>query len=167
MKLETLNTIKARCTMEGDCWLWPSSSNPHGKPEAPKVRHAGKVVKVRRVVRELVDGRPIPGKLEAVARCDNRLCVSPECSIKVSTKRSRQIQIERGHLNTPAAIAKRTATRRAASRFPEEVIEQVRNSPESCAKAAAKAGMSKGHAHAVRTGEWRARANNPFAGLMA
>lgn len=166
-KLETLETIKARCTTEGDCWIWPARAKRNGKTEAPVCRHGGKVVKVRRLVRELADGKPVPSKLDVPSRCGNRLCVSPKCSLKVSIKRSRQMQIERGHLNDPASIAKRAATRRATSRFSEADIEQVRTSTESCAKAGAAVGMTKAYAHAVRTGLWRSTANNPFAGLMA
>ncbi len=166
MKLETLDTIKARCTLEGDCWLWPASAKPHAKPRTPAVRHNGKTVAVRRLARELADGRPIPHKLEAVARCANLRCVSPECSMKVSTKRSRQIQIERGHLVNAASMAKRAATLSATSKFSEVVIEQARTAQGSTRKVAAELGMHHTYVHYLRQGKARQAHRNPFAGLL-
>lgn len=166
MKLETLDTIKARCTLEGDCWLWPKSTRPNAKPRTPNVRHNGKEVGVRRLVRELADGRPIPHKLEAVARCANLLCVSPQCSMKVSTKRCRQIQIERGHLVNAASKAKRAATLSATSKYSDAVIEQARTAPGSVRQVAAELGMHFTYVHYLRHGKARQAHRNPFAGLL-
>ncbi len=167
MKTHTLESIKARCTVDGPCWIWPASSKPRRKPWAPAVRHEGKMIAVRRLARMLADGKAVPRNLDVVAHCDIKRCVSPECSFKATGKRRRQIHMERGRFVNAATRAKGTATQHARSKFSEEVIQQARTSTGSLREVGAALGMHPTTVHYLRAGTLRRAFNNPFAGLMA
>lgn len=166
MKTHTLDTIKALCTVDGSCWIWPAtSSNAAGRPKPPTVKHQGKKTYVRRLARALADGRPVQRNLDVMADCGNKRCVSPECSFKATGARRRQINIERGlHFNA-ATQAKAVAIQRARSKFSEELIERARTSTGSHRQVGAALGMHPTTVHYVRKGVLRSSPSNPFADL--
>lgn len=166
MKTHTLESIKARCTVDGLCWIWPATGTTR-KSAAPTVKHKGKKIAVRRLARTLADGKRVPRNLDVVAHCDNKRCVSPECSFKATGKRRRQIHMERGRFVNAATRAKGTATQHARSKFSKDVIEQARTSTGSLRKVGAELGMHPTTVHYLRTGTLRRAFNNPFAGLLA
>lgn len=166
MKTHTLESIKARCTVDGPCWIWPTTGKPRRRPQAPTVKHEGKQTYVRRLARMLADRKPVPRNREVVTHCDNLRCVSPECSFKVTGKRRRQIRMERGRFVNAATIAKGIATVHARSKFSEHVIQLARTSTGSLREVGAALGMHPTTVHYVRKGTLRMAANNPFAGLQ-
>ena len=149
----TLEGIKARCVTEGDCWLWQGASDGHGRAN---MRRDGRSVPVRRVVRELVDGQPIPTGKRVAAKCGDKECVSPECSVIVSHKVALRMAAKRGAYGNLSRTMKGMATKRASSKFSEEVIALVRAHPGTSKEAAAANGMSVSHAKAIRRGVARA-----------
>ena len=73
-RIHTVATLHSRCIEEGDCWIWQGACDGHGKPQ---VRHLGKTVYVRRLMRELKDGRRIPTGKVVACKCGMDKCVSP------------------------------------------------------------------------------------------
>ena len=149
----TLEGIKARCVTEGDCWLWQGASDGHGRAN---MRRDGRSVPVRRVVRELVDGQPIPTGKRVAAKCWVKECVSPECSVIVSHKVALRMAAKRGAYGNLSRTMKGMATKRASAKFSEDVIALVRAQPGTSKEAAAANGMSVSHAKAIRRGVARA-----------
>lgn len=164
MKAWTLDLIKANCVTEGNCWIWQAGCKDSG---APVCRHNGKVRTVRRLARELADGKHIPGKREVAAQCGDLRCVSPSCSVKVLTKRRCEMAAANGSFDLPARTAKRMLQQRAASKFSEELIEHARTTVGTCAQIAAATGISLGYVKDIRRGVARRSLANPFAGLLA
>ena len=90
---ERLKLIQSRCTEDGPCWIWLGATDGHGRPQ---MRHEGRTTYVRRVVRALADGAPVPAKRVVASRCGNKGCVSPECSVVATHKQKAQFGAERG-----------------------------------------------------------------------
>ncbi len=164
IKTHTLESLHARCVEEGDCLLWQGGCDGHGRPQC---RHGGKTCYVRRVMRELVDGKPVPTGRVVPASCGNRLCVSPKCSEVGTDKRRAQLAAQRGAFSSAAKTARMVATKARRSDYPDALVDQVRRHPGPASAAAALVGMSLSHAKAIRRGASRiGTARNPFAGLM-
>jgi len=161
---QTIERITANCVEEGDCLLWQGGCDGHGRPQC---RHGGKTCYVRRVMRELVDGRAVPPGRVVPAACGNRLCVSPRCSEVGTDKRRAELAAKRGAYRSAAKIARMVATKARRSDYPDALVDQVRRHPGPARAAAALAGMSVSHAKSIRRGaSRRGTARNPFAGLM-
>ena len=162
---QTIARLSARCVEEGDCLIWQGGLDGHGRPQC---RHQGKTCYVRRVMRELSDGKPVPQGRVVAAKCGNALCVSPACSVVGTDKHRAQLAAQRGAYRSAAKFARIAVTKAKRSRFPDDVVNQVRQHPGPATAAAASVGMSLSHAKAIRRGTARATSvRNPFAGLMA
>lgn len=161
---EHLRLIKSRCTEEGTCWLWTGAQDGHGRPQ---MRHDGKVVYVRRLVRELADGKPIPPGLVAAAHCGQKLCVSPLCSCVATDKQRAQMAAVRGVFGGATRTRKMTATKHANSRITADMVQRIRLAPPPCSRIASEVGVSVSHVKAIRRGTARRDLGNPFAGLVA
>lgn len=162
---KTIASLTARCLEEGDCLIWQGGLDGHGRPQC---RHGGKTRYVRRVMRELTDGKPVPRNRVVAAECGNVLCVSPACSEVATDKRRGELASARGAYTSAAKTARMVVTKAARSQFDETIIARVRQHPGPSTKAAAEAGMSVNHAKAIRRGAARTLNNrNIFGGLMA
>jgi hypothetical protein len=69
---ETLKRIKARCTMDGSCWIWPMAKDGR----SPEINVRGRIVKVRRYLLAL-NGVDLRGKRASVC-CGSKACVNPD-----------------------------------------------------------------------------------------
>lgn len=163
-EIVNLEIIKGRCIEEGDCWLWDGALDGHGRPQK---RHEGKTVYVRRLVRELADGKPVPRSLVVAAKCGQKLCVSPQCSVSATTKRKAQMAADRGAYNNPAKAAKMIVMKRAKSWITEDLVNQIRVAPAPASRIAKETGVSLSHVKAIRNGSARRDFSSPFAGLLA
>lgn len=162
--IQTLESIQTRCILEGDCWLWTGGLDGHGRPQC---KHQGKVWYVRRLARELTDGKPLQRNLVVACECGQKLCVSPHCSVAVSSKTRARMAVARGSYSRPDKIAKSTMAIRAKSRFSEDLIQRVRTMPPPCTAISAETGISLSHVKSIRRGTARVPFSNPFAGLGA
>jgi len=160
---ENLALIRSNCTEEGNCWLWNGGLDGHGRPQK---RHKGKTVYVRRVVRELADGEPVPPHLVVPASCGNKLCVSPECSCRATHKTRATMAAKRGAYNNAAKTAKQTAAKRAKSWITEDMVEHIRAAPGPASRIAEQTKVSLSHVKAIRRGDARRPLANPFGGLF-
>lgn len=161
---EHLARIRGNCTEEGQCWLWNGGLDGHGRPQK---RHNGKTAYVRRVVRELADGQPVPSHLVVPASCGHKLCVSPHCSSRATHKTKAVMAAKRGAYNNAAKAAKQTASKRAKSWITEEMVEQIRMADGPATRIAAETGVSHSHVKAIRRGASRKPLASPFTGLGA
>jgi hypothetical protein len=160
MKIED---VKQFCEIEGTCWIWTKGCDGRGKPQ---MRLDGRPQYARRVMRAQADGKPIAPRYVVTSTCNNLLCVSPHCSIKVSKQTSARMAGARGAFSHPAKIARMVATKASKSKYSAELIQIVRESQGSASSIATNAGMSLSHAKAIRTGASRRDNTNPFAQLM-
>ena len=161
---EQIRLLKSRCEEEGDCWLWTGAQDGHGRAQT---RHGGKVVYVRRLVRELTDGKPIPTGFVVAAFCGNNLCISPACSCVATKKERAQMAAARGAFGGAIRTRNMTATKQANSRITQELVQRIRLAPPPCSRIAQDVGVSLSHVKAIRRGTARRDLGNPFAGLMA
>lgn len=161
---ERLKLIKSRCTEEGRCWMWTGAQDGHGRPQ---MRHDGKVVYVRRLVRELTDGQPVPKGFVAAASCGQKLCVSPHCSCVATHKQRAQMAAARGAFGGATRTRKMTATKHAKSRITADMVQAIRLAPPPCSRIESEVGVSLSHVKAIRRGTARRDLGNPFAGLVA
>lgn len=165
MKLETIESIHARCTEVGDCWEWNGCTNKHGHPS---VRHDGKSWLVRRLVVLLTKGQ-VKSNLRAVTKCENKLCVNPA---HIVLKTHRQIMIRQGELGKLSdikRIAKIAATKRAKyAKITMDDARAIRASTETIEQASKRYNLHPSKIHSIRTHKcWREFSGNPFVGLGA
>lgn len=162
--MTAIKEIKSRCDEVGNCWFWNGSLDGHGRPQK---RHKGKTVYVRRLVRELADGKPVPRSLVVAAECGHKLCVSPECSVATTTRRKAQMAAKRGAYSSPAKAAKMAVMKRSQSWITDELVDQIRVAPGPASRIAAETKVSLSHVKAIRRGDARRPIGTPFAGLGA
>lgn len=153
MKLET---IYSKCEEVGECLEWQGYVTKHGEPVTSSK-------KIRRLVWEQTNG-PIPSHLVVTygLKCNN-LCL---CHLRLTTKQAVTRRTGKlGKFSTPERIAAITLGRRKNAKYPQELVEQIRNSPLTPLQAAEHFGVSRGYVYKVRAG-MRRDLCNPFAGLF-
>lgn len=158
----TVATLHSRCIEEGDCWIWQGATDGHGKPQ---VRHHGATMYVRRLVRELADGRKIPTGKVVACKCGTAKCVAPAHMVITNHQGRADLAKARGAYLGISRQVKMANTKRAQSHITEQVVQAIRNA-DSSRQAASQFGVSLSHCKAIRRGTARVGAN-PFAGLMA
>lgn len=72
----TLDTVRNRCTEEGECWLWDQSLNSCGYPQACI---DGKNTRVQRYIFAVLLGRRLQSRWVVTAKCRNKRCCAPDC----------------------------------------------------------------------------------------
>lgn len=161
MKMEelTLEWLQERVFERDGCWIWKGATSADGTN--PKCKVNGKSAYVRRVVYQLVRGKPIPSGFVGGVSCDCHLCVHPEHVIA-----KRPGKDLKGRKQPASVVIKIANTRRANSNIPHEVIQKILEGNESIREATKKYGVSHSYIGALRRGEWRKDFSNPFAGLM-
>ncbi len=159
----TLQSLQSRCLEIGECWIWQGGIDAQGRPQT---RHGGKVVYVRRLARELADGKPMPRRLQAAAHCGDHLCVSPHCSYRATPQQRARAAAQRGAYSDAAKIRRSTHTVRARSHITEALVAQVRAATPPCSAIAAATGISLSHVKAIRSGRARRDFSNPFDALL-
>lgn len=156
--------IKSRCDEVGECWIWNGALDGHGRPQK---RHEGKTVYVRRLVRELADGKPVPADKVVPASCGCKKCVSPKCSSITTTREKAVMAARRGVYSSPAKLARMVLTVRAKSHISDELVERIRASDGPCSRISAETKVSLSHVKAIRRLAARKPMSSPFAGLGA
>jgi hypothetical protein len=160
---QTVESLRARCVEEGDCWIWKGCTDSHGRPQA---RHNGMVQYVRRLLRELTDGKPVPSNKMVPCLCGQSLCVSPACSLVTDSQGKARLASQRGAFNRPDKLLRMVATMRAKSPITDALVGQIRTAEGPCSRIAAETGVSLSHVKAIRRGAARKDYSSPFAGLF-
>lgn len=160
-KMHTLNSIRSKCVVDGDCWLWATKTK-----HEPQVRHGGRTRYARNLVRELTDGKPVPRGRGVSSKCETRNCVSPTCGVITTHATRNKLMGAQGKRSSSQKGMRIAMARRAQSRYSDEVVEYVRNAAPPCRLIAEATGMSLSYIRAIRQGVLRKDYSNPFVALM-
>lgn len=152
-----LDEIYRECEEVGDCLEWQGYVTKHGEPVRSEK-------KIRRLVWEQTQG-PIPDGM--VVTYGDKCASTCLCHLKLTTKR--QIARRTGKLggfSSPERVAAITLGRRKNSKYPQELVNQIRYSALDPAAAAKEFGVSRAYVYRVRSNDRRRDLANPFAGLF-
>lgn len=94
-RVAILQTIFARCTIEGECWVWggPTSGGGRGGGYG-RFSFEGVTASVHRTVWACVNG-PIPTRKQIDHSCNNRRCCNPAHLFMMTHKRNQRLRDER------------------------------------------------------------------------
>ena len=165
----TIQSLKARTVEEGDCWLW-QGYKANGTPQVchPRPGFSSKMYSVRRLMRDLVTGKPTPDG-HYVTRCHNSACVNPE-HVLFNMDEQHMKRIGR-NVSASANITRSMKLRKyririGHAKLSEQIAQEIRLSNESCTALGARYGVDKSLISKVRRGTaWKVLAN-PFQGLF-
>lgn len=162
-QVHTLDTIRERSVEEGDCWLWQAGKT-HG---TPALRHAGRIIQVRRYIIEVLQGRPVPkGKLVSSC-CDNLDCVNPD-HIRIFTRAQLQAHTAKRtqYGDNPVRSMRLARAKQAASKLTWDQVREIRAMDGTDRGIARELGVNFSTINHIRRHKtWREA--NPFAGLLA
>lgn len=161
--IHTLESLRANCIEEGDCWIWQGSN----KKRIPWVYHEGRMVAARVLVRQL-QGKPFAGLFMSCS-CDESRCINPDHILARSQAEHTAHMTARANQGTVKIIRIRnlTQTRRKDSKLTIEQAREIRTSDEASSVLARRHGIDKSQVARIRRGEaWREH-TSPFAGLMS
>jgi len=161
----TLEYIKARCTIEGECWEWSTI----GKHRAPAMKIKGKTLSPRREAWKLYKGKEIsPGYVITHKKeCGNPMCCNPEHLMQTKKVHVMKRTVSEGKLHTPAIRAKIAEAKRKNSKLSQEAAKEIAYGDDPTEEAAEKHGISTAYVRMLRKGLFRKEFANPFAGLGA
>jgi hypothetical protein len=150
----TIKTLKDRCRIDGEHWIWLGSATENGHPIA-KIN--GKSTTVRRWVATESGKHPRKEAWAATVKCDRPMCVAPGCVIgrTLSDVMRDAYDDERRDM---AAISRKIARTRGVllGNFTEEDIRAIRASDDSLRTLAKKRGVCKTTIACIRRGDtWR------------
>lgn len=160
----TLETIKARCIEEGDCWLWQCGTS-HG---TPAIRHNGTIVYMRRYIVTELQGVVIPARRLVSMCCGTKLCVNPD-HIRVYTRAQLQTYTAKrtDYGRDPVRNARIAAKRQAQSPLDWDRVREIRSMEGSDRAIARQLGLNFSTIYEIRRNiTWRETCN-PWAGLLA
>ncbi len=162
----TLQTILARTDEVGECLEWQGFTSADG---APQVKIDGKLLMVRRVIREMLDKPAAPGHFLAPS-CGNARCVHPEHVVERTARQHAQRMAASVTRNSPTRIARLQRANKHKRALSDEGLELARHDPRSAAAVARELGCSRDLVSSIRNGRaYRqvSAAENPFAQLIA
>lgn len=164
-KNHTLESLRARCIEEGDCWLWQGAATGG----VPSIGFKGKTVYVRRYILEVLQGRSLGHKQRTTPTCFNHLCINPEHIMLTS----RSIIQKRwtnhaGYMQAPARRLKITVSRRERSPYSLETVQKVHDMEGTMSQRAIARtlGTSRNFVQKLLSGKSWQPLNNPWAGLL-
>jgi hypothetical protein len=161
--VHTLDSIKALCVMDGECWTWTRAKSKEGQP---KTRHEGQVWSVRRLVYKL-NSRAVRGGYTPVpVKCGNPACVNPYhlAEREVSKYIAEQNKARPETVTKRAKIAER---RRAESPLTWELVNEIRVSDKPSSQWASELGVHHKTIRRVVNYETWKDYSTPWAGLMS
>lgn len=161
----TLEYIKTRCKIEGECWEWQTS----GKVRAPSMKVKNKSISPRREAWKLFNNQEVPPGYVITHKksCGNPMCCNPEHLMKTKQVNVLVRTVKEGKLHTPAIRAKIAEAKRKSSKLSQEAARQVAFGDDPPEEAARKNGISTAYVYMLRRGICRKDFVNPFAGLGA
>ena len=152
-----MTKIRARCTEDGDCWLWNDAVNEAGLPRYGKGS-------ARRKIWTTLNG-PINGPYFVGCICRERRCLNPE-HLVLRTKSS---VVKDGHANAIKAqrYLASTLTARKRGKLNDRVAQEIRESDETLGVLAERYGVHLSLIGKVKAGQAWQPLSSPFAGLGA
>lgn len=154
---ETLESIKAACDIDGDCWMWRGAM----KDGAPMIWWKKRQAFVRRVTYELARDDELTAAFVIRNTCGEVRCVNPEHS---SRHPRLKLLRENGRMEHSQATKLAMALRaRARSVLTPEAVAEIRSSDARRDELAARFGVTRETIRRVQVGESWA----PLGGLFA
>lgn len=166
-----LETIKARCIEEGDCWIWQGSVSPGDVPNMripQAIDPKRPLVGVRRWIAQH-QGKQIAG-LYATNTCQDKRCVCPD-HIVVLTRQKLQKRAGKTMTKNQNAgtMARRVQARVRAGnlKIGYDKAREIRQSDKSAEEWAAELGCHVTTVFQAKSGKTWRDYSSPFAGLLA
>jgi len=131
----TLDTVRDRCEIVGDCWLWKQAFTSSGLPQATIQGRGG--CSVRTFVFDELMRKVRPAKSTIAARCNDNACVSPHCLYF----RSRSSVVKASHASgarqgTDTTIMRRArAVKQGLSKLDQDKAREIREQVQTRSKA--------------------------------
>lgn len=163
----TLDRVKVRCRVCGDCWEWQGATNGVGHPKVAWLTAEGKTHKsARRVVWEVVRG-PLTDKQLVTVSCDNQKCLNP-AHLKLTTKSA---VAKKNNAKTGTSLKRRASVAKTNrvkfGKITMEIAREIRASEKSGVELAREFDCSVSLISHVRVGRSWVEHSSPFAGLGA
>ncbi len=164
----TIDRIKDRCTMCGDCWEWQGACNGSGHPKVAWLNEEGRTHKSARRVAWMLGARgPLPDNKLVTVGCGNIRCLNPQ-HLKLTSK----AEVARKTNARASTRFKRKVNAAAANRaklgkITMEIAREIRASKKTCTQLAQELGCSVSLVSKVRVNRSWVELNTPFAGLGA
>ncbi|MEI9569483.1 HNH endonuclease signature motif containing protein [Atlantibacter hermannii] len=124
----------------GECWVWNKSVASSGYGQ---IRLNYKNLRANRASYMVFKGE-IPDGMVVRHTCDNKLCINPDHLILGSCKDNSQDMVERNR--------QAKGTRNGRCKLSETKVQEIKDSTLSCGQLAKKFGISRGHAHRIKSG---------------
>jgi hypothetical protein len=167
----TLDDIKGRCRIEGECWIWTGALS--GKrwprlhaPDFTNHKGAKHVQSGRRAVWHVKTGKAIPNGWRVFGTCGEDVCMNP-AHMKCQPTAQWGIQLAAsGKLKgvTKRIVANRLSGQKRSHLDPEK-LHLIRSSEKTGLELAAELGLSRSTISKARTG--KATAYTPVGGLFS
>ena len=162
----TLDSLKARCVMAGDCWLWQGYLQNNTPQVVSYADGTKRMVSVRRLLRELIAGHHQPaGHYSNI--CGDPRCVSPAHTVWRGEK-SHMRQMSGKRKVGPGMVKKLREYRQRTgqTKLDESKAQAIRMSDEPGPVLAARYGINKSLVNKIKRGQaWR-DVSTPWEGLM-
>lgn len=170
----TLDDIKGRCRIDGDCWLWTGALSA-GWPRiwAPDhTLHGGKFASQhgRRAAWHIKTGEAIPAGHRVFGTCEHRNCLNPAHMVCRATAEQGQAVAATDRLKGVVnRIKANRASGRKRSHLTPDLIQTIHTSPETGQALAQRLGLSRSTVSKVRSGKPLAfdAVGGMFTGLLA
>lgn len=162
----TVESLKARCVEEGDCWLWQGYLTNKTPQVFTKVDGKRAMVSVRKLLRELATGQPQPAGHYGNT-CGNYQCVCPEHTLwKGEDAHMRYMAKRRTVSPMLASKLRRIRVEAGQAKLDEAKAQAIRLSEESGPALAERYGVSRSLINKIKRGlAWRVFAG-PWQGLF-
>lgn len=157
-----LAVIHAKCTDEGDCWIWDGALHCGH----PVVRHGGKVISVRRYIAKHIHGRAVDGKLASTTCANSQCCAPAHIALVPRRQLNRSVTKLTRHQSQLSRNHKLAMKKRALSTLTVDQVQQIRESDLPGRALAAQYGVVLYTVQRIRNGaSWRDY-SSPFAQLI-
>lgn len=154
--MPTLESLKARCVIRGDCWLWQGYIANNTPQVMAYPGGQRKMMSVRRLIWELRSSKPQPDGHYSNT-CGDHRCVSPLHTFWRGEK-SHMRQMAKKRVVTPAMIKKLRdyRIRTGQAKITEAMAKKIRESEEVNAVLAKRYGINKSLVSKIKRGvAWR------------
>ena len=165
--MKTLDEVKGRCRIEGDCWIWTGALSD-GVPRIFVPGNDGKMRSTpgRRAVWMMNAGKAVPNGWRVFGLCDEKLCLNPAHMICEHPRRRGAKVAAAGTLKGQVKrILANRANGRSRAKYSADLVTTVLSSDKSGAQIARELGVSHQWVSKVRRGQ--VLGSMPVGGLFS
>jgi hypothetical protein len=159
--IHTLESLKKRTIEVGECWEWQG----YFGNKVPAVCNDGKMISVRRLFSDLLDGKHPAGGF-IVPKCENIKCVNPDHSKHMTHSKFAAMSGKKAKGSLTRKVKIQAFRHTFNAKLDWEKADEIRVSTEPSRQIAARFGVDKSLVCKIRAGKAWIRYNTPFAGLL-